>query len=217
MILIGIGANLESPVYGEPRATCGAALAALAARAAGAEGGQGGGLTITQRSQWYKSAPVPASDQPWFVNAVVRVRTALDPDRLIAVLLQTEESFGRRRVGKNAPRILDLDLLAYGETVIGGEGPDDGGAAETTVPHPRLHERAFVLLPLRDVAPDWRHPVSGQGVHALIEALPPGQQTEVMADAGGAYGSEWRQPRNAPRNVNDAREVSRGRVDRNGK
>jgi len=187
LILIGIGANLASSVYGEPRATCGAALAALAE----------GGLTIAQRSRWYKSAPVPASDQPWFVNAVVRVRTTLDPGQLIALLLQTEESFGRRRVGKNAPRILDLDLLAYGETVIGGRGSDDGEAAKTTVPHPRLHERAFVLLPLRDVAPDWRHPVSGHGVHALIEALPPGQQTEVMADAGGAYGTEWRPPRDA--------------------
>ena len=194
MILIGIGANLASPVYGEPRATCGAALAVLAE----------GGLTIAQRSQWYKSAPIPASDQPWFVNAVVRVRTALDPDQLIALLLQTEESFGRQRVGKNAPRILDLDLLAYGETVIGGEGADDGEATKTTVPHPRLHERAFVLLPLRDVAPDWRHPVLGNGVHALIEALPPGQQTEVMADAGGAYGTEWRPPRDAPRDADDA-------------
>ena len=198
MILIGIGANLASPVHGEPRATCGAALAALAAK---------GGLAIAQRSRWYKSAPVPVSDQPWFVNAVVRVRTALDPVRLIAVLLQTEESFGRRRIGKNAPRILDLDLLAYGETVIGGEGPGDaGGTPNPTVPHPRLHERAFVLLPLRDVAPDWRHPVSGLGVHALIEALAPGQQTEVMADAGGAYGTEWRPHRDAPRNTNNGRE-----------
>ena len=201
MILIGIGANLASSVYGEPRATCGAALAALAAPEA-----KGGGLTIAQRSQWYKSAPVPDSDQPWFVNAVVRVRTALDPDRLIALLLQTEQSFGRRRAGKNAPRILDLDLLAYGETVIGGE------AAKTTVPHPRLHERAFVLLPLRDVAPDWHHPVSGLGIHALIEALTPGQQTEVMADAGGAYGTEWRPPRD-----DDGPEGGPGKVDRGGK
>ena len=94
-----------------------AALAALAAPGdeggpgGGPGGGQGGGLTIAQRSQWYKSAPVPASDQPWFVNAVVRVRTALDPDQLIAVLLKTEESFGRRRIGKNAPRILHLEPL----------------------------------------------------------------------------------------------------------
>jgi 2-amino-4-hydroxy-6-hydroxymethyldihydropteridine diphosphokinase len=194
LIFIGIGANLTSPEYGDPRATCGAALAALVApRAAG-------GITIAQRSQWYKSAPVPASDQPWFVNAVVLVKTALDPDRLIDLLLQTEQSFGRHRAEKNDPRILDLDLLAYGEMVIGGEGPGDvGGTPNPTVPHPRLHERAFVLLPLRDIAPDWRHPVLDLGIHAMIEALPPGQQTEVMADAGGAYGSEWHKSKNAAR------------------
>ena len=93
--------------------------------------------------------------------------------------------------------------------MIGEQASDAGAAAKTTVPHPRLHERAFVLLPLRDVAPDWRHSVSGQGVRALIEALPPGQQTEVMADAGGPYGSEWRQPRNA--------DDAPGRIDRDGK
>ncbi len=181
MILIGVGANLPSPTHGAPRATCGAALAALAE----AE------LSIVQRSQWYKSAPVPVSDQPWFVNAVVRVQTALDPAGLLDLLLKTEESFGRRRGKLNAPRILDLDLLAYGEMVTDKEQPNSGGMGAPVVPHPRMHERPFVLLPLRDVAPGWRHPVSGMSVEDLIQALPEGLEIEVMADANGAYGSEW--------------------------
>ena len=182
MILIGVGANLPNPSHGPPRATCGAALAALAE----AE------LSIAQRSQWYKSASVPVSDQPWFVNAVVRVQTALDPTRLLDLLLKTEESFGRRRGELNAARILDLDLLAYGEMVTDREQPNSDGMGAPVVPHPRMHERPFVLLPLRDVAPGWRHPVSGMSVENLIRALPKGLEIEVMADADGAYGSEWR-------------------------
>ena len=184
MILIGIGANLPSPKHGAPGATCGAALAALEQAA----------LTIAARSRWYKSAPVPASDQPWFVNGVVRVKTTLDPTKLMTLLLRTEEAFGRRRGEKNAPRVIDLDLLAYGEMVVDLEPIEPGaGIGAVTVPHPRLHERAFVLLPLRDVAPDWRHPVSGLSVDTLIDALPPGQQTKVFADGGGAFGTEWRE------------------------
>lgn len=182
MILIGVGANLPSPRHGPPRATCGGALAALAE----AE------LSIVQRSQWYKSAPVPVSDQPWFVNGVVRVKTTLDPSRLLDLLLKTEESFGRRRGELNAARILDLDLLAYGEMVTDREQPNSDGMGAPVVPHPRMHERPFVLLPLRDVAPGWRHPVSGMSVENLIRALPKGLEIEVMADADGAYGSEWR-------------------------
>ena len=163
MILIGIGANLPSPKHGAPGATCGAALAALEQAA----------LTIAARSRWYKSAPVPASDQPWFVNGVVRVKTTLDPTKLMTLLLRTEEAFGRRRGEKNAPRVIDLDLLAYGEMVVDLEPIEPGaGIGAVTVPHPRLHERAFVLLPLRDVSPDWRHPVLGLAVSELVAALP---------------------------------------------
>ncbi len=181
MILIGVGANLPSPRHGPLRATCGGALAALAE----AE------LSITQRSQWYKSAPQPVSDQPWFINAVIRVQTALDPTDLLDLLLKTEKSFGRRRGELNAPRILDLDLLAYGEMVTKKEHSNTGGTGAPVVPHPRMHERPFVLLPLRDVAPGWRHPVSGMSVEDLIQALPEGLEIEIMADANGAYGSEW--------------------------
>ena len=187
MILIGIGANLPSPRYGEPRATCGAALSALAEAP----------LSIAARSRWYKSAPVPVSDQPWFINGVIHAKTALDPVALMALLLETEDAFGRKRTERNEARVLDLDLLAYGDMVRkpdqGERGGAGAGAGILHLPHPRLHERAFVLLPLLDVAPDWRHPVSDQSVRDMIEALPSGQKTEAVPDAGGAFGTEWRE------------------------
>ncbi len=187
MILIGIGANLPSPRYGEPRATCGAALSALAEAP----------LSITARSRWYKSAPVPASDQPWFINGVIHIKTALDPEALMALLLETEKAFGRERAERNEARVLDLDLLAFGDKACeppqGESESGEAGAGALHLPHPRLHERAFVLLPLLDIAPNWRHPVSGQSVRDMIEALPPGQKTEAIPDAGGVFGTEWRE------------------------
>lgn len=157
MILIGLGANLDSPRHGPPAATLEAALAALAAA----------GVTVAARSRWWRSAPVPVSDQPWFVNGVARLETPLGPADLLALLHRVEAEFGRVRSIPNAPRVLDLDLLDYDGLVRG---------AAPILPHPRLAERAFVLLPLQDVAPGWRHPVSGLGLEALIAALPSGQQ-----------------------------------------
>lgn len=174
MIFIGIGANLPSPRYGPPRATCGAALAAFG-RA---------GIAVERCSPWYRSAPVPASDQPWFVNAVAQVTTPLTPAEVLTALLRIEDDFGRRRGVPNAARILDLDLLDYlGRVSAPGEEP--------VLPHPRLHERAFVLLPLRDLAPDWRHPATGASVATLIAGLPAGQAIEPMAPTSGLFGTEW--------------------------
>jgi 2-amino-4-hydroxy-6-hydroxymethyldihydropteridine diphosphokinase len=182
LILIGIGANLPSPSYGKPRATCGAALTALAAA----------DLVIAARSRWYRSAPVPASDQPWYVNAVVRVQTALAPGQLLALLLATEQAFGRRRGELNAARVLDLDLLTYGDLVT--EEGTKGLRPVLTLPHPRLEKRAFVLLPMRDVAPDWRHPVAGTSLEEMIAALDKTETAEAMADAAGVFGTEWHAP-----------------------
>jgi 2-amino-4-hydroxy-6-hydroxymethyldihydropteridine diphosphokinase len=182
LILIGIGANLPSPRHGPPRATCGAALESL----------EKAGLTIAARSRWYKSAPVPVSDQPWFVNAVAQIKTAMPPEDLMGLLLETEEALGRQRAQPNAPRTVDLDLLAFGEVIAPPEGAS-GGATDLSIPHPRLMERAFVLLPLRDIAPGWRHPVLGLRIDEMIANLPEGQQTEPMEDAGGVYGTEWRE------------------------
>jgi 2-amino-4-hydroxy-6-hydroxymethyldihydropteridine diphosphokinase len=120
-------------------------------------------VSIRAISTWYETAPVPASEQPWFVNGVARIDTALSPPDLLALLHSIEQDFGRGRDTPNAARTLDLDLLAYGAEVI-GQGP-------LKLPHPRLHERAFVLCPLRDVAAHWRHPVSGQTPAEMIAGL----------------------------------------------
>jgi 2-amino-4-hydroxy-6-hydroxymethyldihydropteridine diphosphokinase len=161
MILLGLGANLPS-VIGPPAATLEAALEALAAA----------GVFIRCRSSWYRSAPVPAGDQPWYVNGVVAVETRLDPPALLALLHRVEARFGRVRRERNEPRVLDLDILDYDGEVR---------ADRPVLPHPRMHQRSFVLLPLREVAPDWRHPVSGATLPALIAALPPEQRTERIA------------------------------------
>lgn len=156
MILLGLGANLPSSA-GPPIATLEAALVRL----------QSAGVKLAALSHWYRTAPVPASDQPWFVNAVARVETRLDPLALLAVLQEIERDFGRRRATPNEARTLDLDLLDYDGQVVRAPG--------LVLPHPRLHQRAFVLLPLREVAPDWRHPVLGETVSMLIARLPADQ------------------------------------------
>ncbi len=176
MIIIGLGANLPTDTYGPPRAALGAALAALAAD----------GFTIKQRSPWYESAPVPMSEQPWYVNGVCELMTDRSPDRVIQTLLELENRFGRVRSQQNAPRILDLDLLAYEDRIITGQTP-----AELSVPHPRMYQRAFVILPLQDIAPDWTDPVSGRSISDLAAALPKDQQTRKLEDANGVYGTEW--------------------------
>ena len=161
MIFIALGSNLFSDAYGSPEDICVAAIEALEQR----------GISITARSRWFRTAPVPVSDQPWFVNGVVAVETLLPPEELLGLLHEVEAEFGRTRKIRNEARILDLDLIAYHDQVMTGpEGP--------ILPHPRAHERAFVLLPLADIDPDWRHPVSGAAVADLIAALPGDQRAE---------------------------------------
>lgn len=169
MILIGIGANLPSPRLGPPLATCEAALRALAQE----------GLRVIRRSRWYRSQPVPPSDQPWFINgvAVLALEGAPEPLPLLALLHAVEASFGRVRGERDAARVLDLDLLAHGDRLI------DPGKEGLVLPHPRLHERAFVLLPLSEVAPGWRHPRLGAPLDELIARLPPGQVAEPLASS----------------------------------
>ena len=165
MILIGLGANLPSAEFGPPPASLDAALRML----------QQSGVVVLKRSRWYRTAPVPASDQPWFVNGVAAVETALDPAALLTLMQSIETHFGRVRRERDAARVLDLDLLDYAGRV------SEGGAPFLTLPHPRLTERAFVLLPLAEVAPGWRHPATGMGVDELLQRLPTGQAVKLLA------------------------------------
>jgi 2-amino-4-hydroxy-6-hydroxymethyldihydropteridine diphosphokinase len=161
-IFIGLGANLSHDRYGTPRQTLEAALAELGRR----------GVPTVRISPWYRSAPVPPSGQPWYFNAVAAVASDLPADALLAELHAVEAAFGRARTVPNAARPIDLDLLDFhGEVAAGGTG-------KATLPHPRLAGRAFVLRPLADLAPDWRHPLTGQSVGELVAALPADQVAE---------------------------------------
>ena len=155
MILIGLGANLPSPRHGRPRQTLEAALGALVED----------GIGVVRRSRWYESPPMPPSAQPMYVNGVAVVRTGLNPVALLAALHEIEVRLGRVRRSRNEARPIDLDILGY-HRVVRRRG------AAPRLPHPRLHERPFVLLPLREVAPRWRHPIDGRTVAAMIAALP---------------------------------------------
>jgi 2-amino-4-hydroxy-6-hydroxymethyldihydropteridine diphosphokinase len=162
MILIGIGGNLDSPQYGPPRETLTAALAALEAD----------GVTILARSSWYRTEPLPRSSQPWFVNAIVSIATALGPEELLAALQSMETRFGRVRSEPNAARVLDLDLIDYQGKVL--------QTLSLLLPHPRLHQRRFVLAPLAEIAPDWRHPISGLRAEQLLAELSDEQPVERL-------------------------------------
>jgi len=168
MILVGIGSNLAAPRFGSPQDTAYAAVARLPAI----------GVAVVRRSRWYLSEPVPPSDQPWYVNAVALIETRLGPAALLAALLALEARLGRRRGMPNAARTLDLDLLDY-----------DGRRSATkrlNLPHPRLHERRFVLAPLAEIAPQWRHPLLAMSASELLGRLPPGQPIRALGDRRAA-------------------------------
>ena len=117
------------------------------------------GLVIVARSPWWRSQAWPDPVDPPFLNAVVLIRPVLDPARTLAALHRIEAAFGRDRAAAYAPRTLDLDLIAHGRTVLATPG--------LTLPHPRAHERLFVMGPLAEIAPDWTHPVLGATAAAL--------------------------------------------------
>jgi len=171
-IYVGAGANLPHPSYGSPRETLQAALVELDRR----------GARLVRCSRWYRTAPVPVSDQPWYVNMVAEVATSLSADDLLTALHEIEDLFGRVRSVPNAPRLVDLDLLDYrGEIAAPGAG-------KAILPHPRMAGRAFVLRPLADLDPRWRHPVSGETIGDLVKALPGDQVAEPFEAADGAAG-----------------------------
>jgi 2-amino-4-hydroxy-6-hydroxymethyldihydropteridine diphosphokinase len=156
MTVIAIGSNVAWRETCSAHATCEAAVNAISALP---------GLSDPVVSTWYRTAAIPAGSGPDYVNGVLRVRAAgQEPEGLLADLLAIEERFGRVRGARNAPRTLDLDLIDFGGRVRAAPDP--------VLPHPRAHLRAFVLRPLADVWPGWRHPTLGLTVEALLAALP---------------------------------------------
>jgi 2-amino-4-hydroxy-6-hydroxymethyldihydropteridine diphosphokinase len=149
MIFVALGANVPSPA-GPPELTLRRALEAMPRH----------GIAVVVASPFYRSQAWPNPTDPAFVNAVAQVKTKLLPGELLKALLGIERAFGRVRKKPNEPRTLDLDLIDYGGLVSDAE--------QLSLPHPRMHERAFVLWPLADVAPGWRHPDTGQSVEALL-------------------------------------------------
>lgn len=145
---IGIGSNL-----GDPLENCITAVGFL---------DEMQGCHVDGRSAFYRTEPVGVEGQEWYVNAVVSLKTERSPQHLLEGLLALEKKMGRERKKKWGPRVIDLDLLIYDERVIDEEG--------LIIPHPRMHERRFVLVPMGDLAPTLLHPVYGKRIIDLLDA-----------------------------------------------
>jgi 2-amino-4-hydroxy-6-hydroxymethyldihydropteridine diphosphokinase len=118
-------------------------------------------------SSFYETEPVEFEAQPWFLNCVVQLDTEKAPAQVLAGILELEQQMGRRRTQKKGPRIIDIDILLFGDSVVETNG--------LAIPHPAMHQRRFVLEPLAEIAPAVRHPVLQRTVRELRDALPPGQ------------------------------------------
>ncbi|MEL6677340.1 MAG: 2-amino-4-hydroxy-6-hydroxymethyldihydropteridine diphosphokinase [Pseudomonadota bacterium] len=180
-VLVGYGANLPSDL-GSPLETLSAGLAAL----------DEAGLRVVARSRWYRTAAFPPGSGPDFVNGACALETALSPKEILHTLHSVEAELGRERRKRWGPRVCDFDLLAVGDAVLpDAEGvgrwmsldPLEAGnrpaPSDLVLPHPRMTERAFVLAPLMDIAPDWRHPLTGQTVQDHFAALPEADRADV--------------------------------------
>lgn len=179
---IALGGNLPSEV-GMPAETLRAALAALESK----------GADVQAVSRFYATPCFPAGAGPDYVNAAAQIALDATSAEMLELLHSVEAQFGRERVQRWGRRTLDLDLIAHGAEVL----PDVATFAEwqalvpeaqmertpdaLILPHPRMHERSFVLIPLADIAPDWRHPVLGRTVREMAQELPPDAVQEVVA------------------------------------
>ena len=161
-VIVALGSNLRGS-FGSSEALLEAAL----------EQFETAGLKVVARSSWWRSAAWPDPTGPEYRNGVAVVETALDPRETLAALKAIERRFGRERGEANAARTLDLDLIAHGRSVLHGPG--------LTIPHPRAHERRFVMGPLAELMAAWRHPATGKTAKALAETAEVGRDAASTA------------------------------------
>ena len=160
-VIVALGSNLKGE-YESSKALIEAALARFEAY----------GLPVARRSSYWESAAWPDPAEPAYLNAVALVDTLLPPLKVLRALRLIELGFGRERGRPNAPRTLDLDLIAYGDLVQ--------AEPELSLPHPRAHERRFVMGPLTEVAPGWHHPVLGRTAAELADAATVGADARSL-------------------------------------
>jgi 2-amino-4-hydroxy-6-hydroxymethyldihydropteridine diphosphokinase len=151
LVYLSLGSNM-----GDPATNLNTAIADL--RALG---------EVAAVSSFYETEPIELTAQPWFLNCAVKLDTEKMPKQLMSGILDLEQEMGRRRQQKKGPRIIDIDILLFGSSIIETKG--------LTIPHPAMHQRRFVLEPLAEIAPEVRHPVFKRTVRELRDALPPGQ------------------------------------------
>lgn len=161
-VIVALGCN-DKGVWASCREALEAALARFRSE----------GVDVVARSSWWRSQAWPDPSDPPFLNGVVIVRTAHDPHALMAALGRIEEAFGRERSTVNAPRTLDLDLIAYGRA--------RGDCAGLILPHPRAAERKFVMGPLAEIAPGWVHPTAGESAEALSASTMVGRDATPLS------------------------------------
>jgi len=159
LIYLSLGSNL-----GDRAANLKAAIAALPSA----------NFQVRKVSSFYETEPVDYLDQPWFLNCAAKLDTEKMPRQLITGILAIEQRMGRQRRQKSGPRIIDIDILLFGTSVL--------DVPSLTVPHPKLHERRFVLEPLVEIAPDVRHPVFKRTMRELRDALPTGQTVRRIVE-----------------------------------